>query len=170
MGFLDQSSTTKTLTVTVLLPGFQAVGTLKVIGVLQTFINDERRGVFALTDAALYGLERGNPAGSLRVPELFIRKEHCHAIALAERQPADQLGLMPRTEHVALYTSHYALQGQCYMGTEALIADFLEAAKSLFIVMSEASFFPLFVPQTAILAQAPIAFVHRATVRMHHRL
>lgn len=170
MSFLDQATTSRTAQVTVLTPGFQATATLKIFGMLQTFLNDEQRPVLTLLDAGVYGLERGNPAASLRVPELYVPKHECHAVVFHEEIAAEQLGLMPRAESLAVYTSHFAIQGQFYMGTDALLADFIASSKAQFVVTRQISIFPLFTAQAAIVQQAPVAFIHRAAVKMHHRV
>jgi len=82
----------------------------------------------------------------------------------------DDTGLMPRTENLAVYTSHYCIQADFHMGSDALLADFISGSKIMFIGATNATFFPLFRTQVAIIQQAPLVFIHRDTVRMHHRM
>ncbi|MBI5961273.1 MAG: hypothetical protein HY866_21220 [Chloroflexi bacterium] len=169
MGFFEQQgSTAKNLPVTVLLAGFQAQCILQVMGILQTFLNDEQKAVFALKQVALHGLEVDNPAASMSLPELYVRKEECHAIAFDRMFEKDDTGLMPRPEQVAVYTSHYAIQGQFHMGSDTPISDFIASSKSPFVVATDAYIFPLFQPQAALIQTAPLVFVYRSAVRMHH--
>ncbi len=170
MGLFDQATNTQDLEATLLTAGFQATGVLNVIGVLQTFINDERKNVFALREAQLYGVVQGNPAASMRVPELYLRKDECHVVVFGERFPGEQTGLMPRAERLAVYTSHYVIQGDFYMGTDALLSDFIHSSKSPFVAATNVAIFPLFPAQVAVVQQAPLAYVHQASVCMHHAL
>lgn len=170
MGFLDQVSAANTVQATFLLPDFQANCTLKIIGLLQTFVNDEQKDIFALHDAAVYGLRQGNPATSMRIPEMFVRKDNCHVIAFQQMFEAEHMGLMPRAERLAVYTSHYVIQGDFYMGTDALVSDFIHTARTPFIAATNVSFFPLFATQAAVLPQTQLAYVHRKAVWMHHAL
>lgn len=170
MGFLDQVSNTQAIDVTLLTAGFQAVGTLDVVGMIQTFVNDDRKNVFTLRDAQSYGLVRDNPATSIRIPELFVRKDECHVVAFSERFSAEHMGLMPRSERVAVYTSHFVIQGTFYMGADSLISDFIQMSKSLFVAATDVSIFPLFPAQTALVQHAPLVFIHRDSVRLHHTL
>lgn len=170
MGFLDQISNTTELTAHVLMPEFQANCTLSVIGQLQTFLNDERKEVFALQDASVFGLRQGNPAASMRIPELFVRKDQCQVIAFDQQFAPEQMGLMPRHERLAIYTSHYVIQGDFYMGTDSLITDFIHTAKQFYVAATDVAIFPLFASQAGVLPQAPLAYVHKAAVRMHHAL
>jgi hypothetical protein len=169
MGFFEQSTAAQPYPVTALLSGFQAQCTLDVFGLLQTFLNDETKGTFTLKQVLLYGLEVGNPAASMSLSELYIRKDECHALAFDQALPHEQTGLMPRTEPVAVYTSHYAIQGGLHMGADALLADVIESSKSIFVGVTDAYIFPLFEAQTAVVQQAPLVFVYRGQVRMHHR-
>ena len=81
MGLFQQSALTKEFKVTILSAEFQAQGTIRVLGNVQTFINDEQKSVIALYNATLFGVERGNPATSTQVPELYIRKDRVQVIA-----------------------------------------------------------------------------------------
>jgi hypothetical protein len=170
MGFLDQSSLAKDHPLTVLLPGFQARCTFHTIGLLQTFLNDEQRGTFTLNDVTLHGLEAGNPAVSMNLPELVVRKDQCHTLAFQSEFSHEDTGLMPHTEQVVVYTSHYAIQGDFHMGADSRVADFIEASKSLFIGATNCYVFPLFQSQAAVIQQAPLIFIARNVVRMHHAL
>ncbi|RPI97692.1 MAG: hypothetical protein EHM39_09115 [Chloroflexi bacterium] len=167
MGFMEHSST-KSLSATLLLPGFQARGTLIVLGMIQTFINDEQKGVFTLKGAELHGLENGNPATSMQLDELLISKDHCQVIAFDQMLPHDQTGLMPRTEQIVAYTSHYAIQGGFHMGTDTQVSEVMDAVRSTFLGITNVQFFPLFRPQAAMIQQAPLVYLHRKSVRMFH--
>lgn len=168
MGFLDGASTTKTFPATVLTQEFQARCMLNVIGLVQTFLNDEQRAVFPLQKAAVYGMERGNPATSMQIPELFVRKSMVHVIMFEQTFSSEDMGLMPRAERVAVYTSRYVIQGEFHMGTDALISDFIDASKAFFVGAMNVSVFPLFAPQAAVVHNAPLAYIHKDQVRMHH--
>jgi len=168
MGIFDQSSLTKQNPATVLLSGFQVRCTLHSIGMMQTFLNDELKPVLTLHQASVLGLQRGNPATSMLLPELYVRKDQCHMIAFEQMFSQEETGLMPRVEALAIYTSDYVLQGKVHLGTEDQIHDFIVAGKSYFIGMTDVAIFPLFELQTAMIQQAPLVFVYRNAVRMHH--
>ena len=170
MGFFDQASTAKESTITILLPGFEVACTLRCVGVMQTFLNDEQRGIFALSAATVYGLEEGNPATSMKIPDLFVRKRDCHAIIFPMALPRDESGLLPRTERLAVYTSHYAIQGDFHMGADANVGDFIDSSKLLFVGASNVTIHPLFAPQSSLTQQGAMVFIARDSVRMHHRI
>lgn len=168
MGIFDQSSLTKQNPVTVLIPGFEVRCMLHSVGLMQTFLNDELKPILTLHQAAVLGLERGNPATSMSLPELYVRKDHCHAIAFEQMLSQEETGLMPHVEPLAVYTSHYVLQGKVHMGTEDRVHDFIATGKSSFIGLTDVAIFPLFELQSAMIQQSPLVFVYRDAVRMHH--
>ena len=168
MGFLGQASTMKELPVTVLLPGFQARCTLPVLGMVQTFLNDDQRSVFSLKQATLHGMETGNPAVSMQLESLFAPKEHCQVIAFESMLPQEQTGLMPRVERIAVYTTHYVIQGDFHMGADNSVGDLLDSFRGFFLGATNVEFFPLFRSQAAIIPKAPLTFVYRRAVLMFH--
>lgn len=170
MGFLDQVSSAREVQASVLMPEFQADCTLKIIGLLQTFLNDEQRDVFSLYDASFYGLRQGNPATSIQIPELFVHKTQCQAVAFRQMFEQNDMGLMPRSERLAIYTSHYVIQGDFYMGADSMIADFIHSSRVSYVAATDVSFFPLFAAQAAVVQHAPLVYIHKLAVRMHHVL
>ena len=168
MGFLGQTSTTKAMPVTVLMPGFQARCTLPVMGMVQTFLNDDQRSVLLLKDVTLHGLETGNPAASMELEDLYATKEQCLVIAFETLLPQDQTGLMPHEERMAVYTSHYVIQGSFHMGVDAGVGDLVDGFRTTYIGATDVEFFPLFRPQAAVLHTSPLVYVHRKSVRMFH--
>lgn len=168
MSILDQNSLTKQNPVTVLLPGFEVRCVLQSIGMMQTFLNDELKPILTLHRANVLGLARGNPARSMSLPELYVRKDQCHAIAFEQVLSQEESGLMPRVEPLAIYTSDYVLQGKVHLGTEDRLHDFIATGKSYFIGLTDVALFPLFETQAAMIQQAPLVYVYRDAVRMHH--
>ncbi len=164
------TSTTKDMPVTVLLAGFQARCTLPVIGAIQMFINDAQKLVITIKDATLNGLEVGNPAVSVAVPEVFIAKKACHLIGFEQMYSHDETGLMARGERLAVYTSHYVIQGTFHMGADALLADFMASNKAPFLGITDVDVFPLFQAQSAMVQHFPLAYIHQETALMHHHV
>lgn len=159
---------TKHTPVIILTTGFQVQGTMVSIGLMQTFLNDDQKMIFPIRDTTVHGMVRGNPAVSMNIPEIFISKPDCHAIVFGSMMSQDETGLMPRTEMMVAYTSHYAVQGEFHMGYDALIGDFIQDAKSMFIGVTNAYFFPLFDAQAALVPQSPLVYMHRSTILSHH--
>jgi hypothetical protein len=169
MGFLGQAES-RSVRTTVLTARFQIQCTLEIFGSVQVYVNDDQKHIFDLHDATLYGVEVGNPARSMRVPTMHVRKDEVHALVFDETLSREDALLMPRPEHVTAYTSHYAVDATFYMGQDAYISDFIENFKSMFLPLTDVHIFPLFQAQAAIVQQAPSGFVSRTTIQMHHSI
>ena len=104
----------------------------------------------------------------MQLDGLFVRKTACQMIAFDTMLPHEQTGLLPRTERLAVYTSHYCIQGDFHMGSDALLAEFIAGARAQFVGASNVQVFPLFHPQAEMIQAAPLAFLHRDAVLMHH--
>jgi len=168
MSFFDQVSASKEIPATVLLEQFQARCTLSVIGMLQTFLNDEQKDVLSLHEVTIHGLDAGNPARSMKLEGLFVRKDACHAVAFDTMLSQEEVRLLPRTERLAVYTTRYVIQGDFHMGPDALISDFITSTRLRFVGATNVQFFSLFQPQAVMIQEAPLVYVHRDAVRMHH--
>lgn len=170
MGFLDHGSMTRQHSVTVLTAGFQINCTLHAIGTIQTFLNDEQKDSLTLFDATMYGLRSDNPAASVAVPELHIRKPMIAAILFDAMLPQEEVGLLSRKVPVAAYTADFVVQGNYHLGPEDRVGDFIDVAKSAFTGATDVSVFPLFEARAAVIQQAPLAFLHRSQIRLHHQI
>ncbi|MBN1563381.1 MAG: hypothetical protein JXA10_06060 [Anaerolineae bacterium] len=168
MSFFEQTSALKPMHATLLIPGYQLVGDLEVLGMVQTFLNDETKGTFTIKNVTVYGLEPHNPAASMQIRELYVRKDQTLALAFDAEIPRDETGLMPRTEHIAAYTSHYVVQGHYHMGADALVGDFISSTRSQFVGATNVVFFPLFHARAAVIQSASLVYVYAKAVRMHH--
>jgi hypothetical protein len=168
MSFFEQTSALKARRATVLIPGYQLQGDLEVLGMIQTFLNDETKGTFTIRNVTVHGLEPHNPAASMQIKELYIRKDQILALSFAEAISREETGLLPRTEHLAAYTSHYVIQGHFHMGTDSLVGDFIASTRSPFIGATDVTFFPLFQPRAAVIQSAPLTYLFAKAVRMHH--
>ena len=168
MSFFDQVSTGKEIPATILLEQFQVRCQLAVIGMLQTFLNDDQKDVLSLHGVTMHGLDAGNPARSMQLQGLFAHKRSCHVVAFESAMSQEETGLLPRTERLAVYTSHYVIQGDFHMGPDALISDFIASSRAQFVGATNVQIFPLFQLQAAMIQEAPLVYVHRDTVRLHH--
>ncbi len=168
MGFMDHQQG-KAIQVTLLTPGFQVQGTLHIMGLVQTFLNDETKMFFALNDVTMHALAAGNPATSVHVDEMYVRKTDCHAVIFPELLSREDSGLLPRSEPLAAYTSHYVIQGGFHMGADALLVDYFEVSRGILLGATDVSIFPLFQQQAALVQHAPLVYVSRKLVHTAHR-
>lgn len=168
MSFFEQTSAMREMVATLLTPGYQVRGDLQVLGMIQTFMNDETKGIFTVKNAQVHGLEPQNPAASMEIAELYVRRDQTLLLALDEEIPPEQTGLMPREEQIAAYTSHFVVQGSFHMGTDDLAGDFIASARSPFLGVTNVHIFPLFQSRAAVIQAAALVYVYARAIRMHH--
>lgn len=156
------------LDVTILTNLFQFKGKLPIMGVFQTFVNDDQRPTFTLNDFDALGVNANNPAAHLKQAEMFISKRICQIIAVSN-VPQGGLQLMPRSESLAMYTQNYSIIGKFHLGPDARLNDFAEVSLSQFIIASEVRIFPLFDARPGVIDASPIALVHKTAIMGYHK-
>lgn len=161
-------STTE-VNVAVLTPLYQLRGRLQYVGVLQTALNDEQRPTITMINSAVLGLLQTNPAAQMTQAEMFVSKRDCHAIAFEGMPPTGAITLLPRFERLVVYTSHFAIMGKWYMGSDSRVNDFAEAAQGLFLIASEVRIFPMFQARPGMIGAATMAVVYKRSVLAYHQ-
>lgn len=154
---------------TILTSTFQVRGKLRVLGVMQTFLNDEQKPTLSVYNADLIGFNISNPAARMSQPEVFVSKESASIVALEAIPPQGQIMVQSRYEALMMYTDRFALAGKFHMGPDARLADFVGATLQQFIVASEVKIYPLFQARTGLVQAAPVALIHKSAIRMYHK-
>ncbi|HRE47834.1 MAG TPA: hypothetical protein PLD47_08915 [Aggregatilineales bacterium] len=154
------------LDIAIFTAGFHYRAKLPTLGVFMTFLNDDQRPNLILREVEGIGVNASNPAAHLKTNELFVSKRACQAVALPT--PPSGIQLLPRTEPLALYTSHYCIIGKFHMGPDAQVTDFSEAYLSMFIPATDARIYPLLDARPGLVDAAPYIFVHKSQVIAYH--
>jgi hypothetical protein len=154
---------------TVLTSTFQVRGKLRILGIMQTFLNDEQKPTLIVYGADVIGFSVTNPVGRMSQPEVVVAKPDAAIVALEAIPPQGQLTLQPHTEQLMLFTDRFAVAGKFHMGQDARLADFAESALQQFIVASDVKIYPLFQARPGLAQAAPLALVHRSQVRLYYK-
>jgi hypothetical protein len=155
--------------ITLLTSTFQVRGKLHVLGVMQTFLNDDQKPTISLFNADVIGFNISNPAARMTQPEVIISKESATIIALDAVPPQGQITMLSRVELLMMYTERFAIAAKFHMGPDTRLGDFAVASLQQFIIASEAKFYPLFQSRTGLVQAAPIALIHKTAIRMYHK-
>jgi hypothetical protein len=154
---------------TVLTSTFQVRGKLHILGVMQTFVNDEQKPTLSVYNADVLGFDLTNPAARMTQPEVVINKRYASIIALESVPPQGQLSILTRIEQLMMYTDRFALAAKFHMGPDARLNDFTEASLQQFILASEVKIYPLFQARPGLVQAAPIALIHKSQIRLYHK-
>src|SRR5258706_15244346 len=103
--------------VVVLTSAFQIRGALKMMGVLQTFMNDDQKGTLTIHEAEVTGIEAGNPV-RMSQPQVIVNKRAAQVILFDEGLPQGTLTLLPRAEGLVMYVESFAAAGKFFMGQD----------------------------------------------------
>ncbi len=153
--------------VAVFTSAFQLRGELHILGIMQTFLNDEQKPTLTVFGAEAIGLEASSPA-RLSQPEIIVNKRSVQVILFEAMPPQGAISLLPRTESLVVYLDRFALSGKFFMGQDARIQDFADASVQQFLVLSEAKMFPMFQARQGLATSAPLAVLHKSAIRMYH--
>ena len=154
---------------TVLTSTFQVRGKLHVLGVLQTFMNDEQKPTLSVYNADVIGLNASNPAAHMTQPEVIITKRYASIVALEAMPPQGQLSILSRSEQLMMYTDSFVMSAKFHMGPDAHLADFTEASLQQFLLASDVKIYPLFQARPGLVQAAPIALIHKSQIRVYHK-
>ncbi len=154
---------------TVLTSTFQVRGKLHVLGVLQTFINDEQKPMLVVYSADVLGFDPTNPAARMSQAEMIVNKRHATIVALETMPAQGQLSLLTHTEPLMLYTDRFALSGKFHMGTDARVYDFTEVSLQQYIAASDVKIYPLFQSRPGLVQAAPVVLIQKSQIRMYHK-
>jgi hypothetical protein len=154
---------------TVLTSTFQVRGKLHVLGVMQTFLNDEQKPTLSVYNADVIGLNVNNPAAHMTQPEVILNKRYAAIVALEAMPPQGQLSILARAEQLMMYTDSFALSARFHMGPDARLSDFTEASLQQYLLASDIKIYPLFQARPGMVQAAPIALIHKSQIRLYHK-
>ncbi len=153
----------------VLTSTFQVRGKLHVLGVMQTFMNDEQKPTLSIYASDVLGIDASNPAAHMTQPEIIITKRYASIVALETMPEQGQLSLLARTEQLIMYTDRFAVAGRFHMGPDARLNDFTEASLQQFILASDVKIYPLFQSRPGLVQATPLAMIHKSQIRLYHK-
>jgi hypothetical protein len=154
---------------TVLTSAFQVRGKLHVLGIMQTFLNDEQKPTLVVYGADVIGFNANNPVGRMSQPEIVVTKRDAAVLALEAIPQQGQLTLQPHSEQLMLFTDRFAVAAKFHMGQDARLSDFAESALQQFVVASDVKIYPLFQARPGLVQAAPIALIHKSQVRLYYK-
>ncbi len=149
---------------------FQIRGKLRVAGNLQTFLNDEQKGAVIIYDADTVAYDVSGPALGMKQAELIILKSAIEILLFDVPPVQGAISFLPRGEQGVAYTDHFAINAQFFMGSDVKLPEYVDSVKQQFLSMTDVTVYPLFQPRAGIVAEAPVAVMHRTAFRMLHRI
>ena len=154
--------------VTILTAAFQIRGALRIMGTIQTFVNDDQKATLMVYGAEVIGVEANNPVRMTK-PEIVISKRAMQLILFDEMPPQGSLTLLPRSESLVMYLDGFAAAGKFYMGQDARTADFSDSAPGQFLVITDLKVYPVLQVRSGLVTSAPLGMIHKSVIRFYHQ-
>ena len=136
-------------------------------GELGVYLNDRNRGFIPFQNAELVPLYADRRVEKVRRGQFIVNKHNVAILSLLREDQADQVQLLSATRPVVLYTSHFAVNGQLHVNTEAPQEDLLSEMHD-YHGLTMATLYPLRELAAAPTSSVPMLFVRRQFVQAYH--
>jgi hypothetical protein len=153
--------------VTVFTSAFQMRGTLQVLGVMQTFLNDDQKPTFTLHGAEVLGVSAANPV-KMNQREVIVTKRSIQCLLFDTMPPQGAMALLPRQEPLVVYVEGLAISARFYMGQDARLADFADSSMQQFLTAADLKLYPITQMRQGLVNAAPLGVIHKTAFRFYH--
>jgi hypothetical protein len=154
--------------VTIFTSAFQMRGKLHVLGVMQTFINDEQKPTFTLHNAEVLGTSATNPV-KMSQHEVIISKRSIQCLLFDVMPPQGSMAMLPRQETIVAYVEGFAISARFFMGQDARLADFSDASMQQFLTAGDLKLYPMGQMRQGLVNSAPLGVVHKSAFKFYHK-
>src|SRR5258708_10134678 len=86
---------------------FQVRGTIHVLGMLFTFVNDDQKSTFVVYNAEVVGVDATNPV-RMNQPEMIVNKRDSGLVLFETTPPQSSISLPPRAAPLVAYPERFA--------------------------------------------------------------
>ncbi len=151
-----------------ILPRFLVEGLIKAVGNIENTFNDERYNFVNLHHPVVTPWHQTNPLKPLSMGETTVKVEE--VLLAYPTDPADQAEIpkMPTSQRGILYLGDFVVHGDVSMGNDMDLSTAIDGINKRFIVLTDATIFPLFPAAASIQEVMPIVLVNRSKVYQSH--
>jgi hypothetical protein len=136
-------------------------------GDMLIYLNDNRYTVIRLDDAALYPVAEGVNIRGVRQPMMAITKETIQIVSVLDKADMAHLMLLSSKRPFVAYTSHYAVQGNLHVNTDARDDDIFDETK-IFFAMSDATIYPIYSGRHQPVAKVAAVMINQQQILAYH--
>ena len=152
----------------IVLAQFLVEGLIKVVGNIDNTLNDERYNFVNVQNPITTPWHQNCPINTIRVPQSTLRVEDM--ILVYPTDPADHAEIphMPRSLRGIIYAENFVIHGDVMMGADMDLTTVVDGVNKRFLILTDATIFPLFPANASIPQVMPLALVNRAKVYQLH--
>ena len=147
---------------------FQYVGKLEPVGIIIDYLNDLDRITYPLFDVQVHRLIPGGSFPGVTRPEITVARSEVGLLYLPDPEYRSKIQVIKNSERVIVYTPHVVCRGNFHLGAETRLRDLLSLMTGVFLVMTDASVFPLSTLPAPFPQKADLLILNRDYVTAYH--
>ena len=141
---------------------------VKSVGALDTSMNNEAYSYLTITDVVSTPWYQSNPINQLDFTEGYLKLSDVLLVYPTDPKAQENIQQMQHSEAIIFYLERFAVRANLSMGADMLISGVLDSLDKRFLVITEASVFPMFPARTSLPQNMPIALLNRAKISHYH--
>jgi hypothetical protein len=141
---------------------------IKCVGNLDIYFNNEEYNYITVLDTVARPWSQSNPLKPIGYPEGYLKIEDMILVYPMDPAAQAKIQLMPKAQRTIFYLGTFVVQGNLTMGAEMGLAEVMDTLAKRFLVLTEASFYPMFPATTAMPEVMPVVLLNRARISQYH--
>lgn len=137
------------------------------VGMLMIYLDSPDRTNFCFKDVLMSGLSTDSNVDSIKIKELWVRRNEVLAICLSEADLEGVVQKLPVHEKLRIYLPRFMIQGTLTHGSETRLGDMFEVMKGSWAAASQAQVFPLTSLKVHPMREAPFMLVNKDRIRFY---
>ena len=148
---------------------FRISGRFKPLGELISFLNDPRRNVLIIDEAQVTPLQPDYRIGGFNKAEVVVPRQDVQLALIVDLQ-ADEMRLLPRTEHLVVYSNTYAISGHFHTGEETKVNDIFHVSSGPFFPASDVKVYSISTLNVPVETATSVAFFNKEHLGLFHSM
>jgi hypothetical protein len=141
---------------------------IKCVGNLDTYFTNEEYNYVTVLDTVARPWSQTNPVKPIGYAEGYLKIEDMILIYPMDPEAQSKIQLMPKAERAIFYMGPFVVQGNLIMGADMQLAEAMDSLVKRFLILTEASLYPMF-PATAAMPEVmPVVLLNRAKISQYH--
>jgi len=140
------------------------------IGMLMTYLDSPERSNFCLKDIVMTGLDTDSTVDSIKVKELWVKRDEIVAICLNEADLEGAAQKLPAHQKLRIHLPRFMIQGTLTHGQDTRVGDMFEVMKGTWAAVYNAQIFPLTVMKVQLMREAPFLLVNKDRIRFYEAI
>lgn len=153
----------------IVLDEFLVEAQAKVVGSIDDNLNNQEYSFLTVLNGLATPWRQTNPLKPIRYKEAYFKMEDIYLVYPIDPAVQGKIKPMPQQQRGIFYLGQFVIQGNLNMGQGMALGVAVDGLTKRFVVLTEASIFPMFSAKNVDLPQVmPVALVNRAKISYYH--